>query len=104
MKRVRVFVHDEEAGYLEEKIKGQSYRFLYHSNYAGKPVSLTMPIDQKEYLYDTFPPFFEGLLPEGIQLEGLLKHRKIDRDDYFEQLLAVGDDLVGAVSVQVKDE
>jgi len=39
-------------------------------------------------------------LPEGIQLEGLLKIRKIDRADYFSQLMAVGNDMVGAVTVE----
>ncbi len=30
------------------------------------------------------PPFFDGLLPEGAQLEGLLRLRKIDREKYHE--------------------
>ena len=33
-------------------------------------------------------------------LDGLLRQRKIDKDDYFSQLLAVGKDLVGAVTVE----
>jgi serine/threonine-protein kinase HipA len=45
-------------------------------------------------------PYFDGLLPEGILLEGLLKQRKIDKYDYFSQLVTVGGDLVGAVTVQ----
>ncbi len=53
-----------------------------------------------EYTYASFPPFFDGLLPEGNQLDGLLKIRKIDKDDYFSQLMAVGGDLVGAVTVE----
>jgi serine/threonine-protein kinase HipA len=103
MKRAKVFVHKNEAGFLEEIEKGRSYRFIYDPNYEGQPVSLTMPIHQKEFRYNRFPPFFDGLLPEGFQLEGLLKQKKIDKDDYFEQLLAVGADLVGAVSVQAVD-
>jgi serine/threonine-protein kinase HipA len=98
-----VFVHKSEAGFLEELEKGRSYRFIYHSHYKGPPVSLTMPVHQQEFHYNRFPAFFDGLLPEGIQLEGLLRQRKIDKDDYFEQLLAVGADLVGAVSVQAVD-
>lgn len=103
MKRAKVFVHKDEAGILEEIEKSRSYRFIYHPNYKGKPVSLTMPIQKQEFHFNRFPPFFDGLLPEGIQLEGLLKQSKIDKDDYFEQLLAVGADLVGSVSVQAVD-
>ena len=49
---------------------------------------------------EEFPPFFDGLLPEGIQLEGLLKLKKIDRNDLFSQLMAVGEDVVGVVTLQ----
>jgi serine/threonine-protein kinase HipA len=33
-------------------------------------------------------------------LDGLLKFGKIDRNDFFSQLMAVGDDLVGNVTVK----
>ena len=59
-----------------------------------------MPLSQREYEFESFPPFFDGLLPEGYQLEGLLKIGKIDRNDFFTQLISVGDDLVGNVTVK----
>jgi HipA-like protein len=37
-------------------------------------------------------------------LEGLLKQNKIDRQDYFSQLVTVGDDLGGAVTVKAVTE
>ncbi|WP_156812382.1 HipA N-terminal domain-containing protein [Legionella tunisiensis] len=43
---------------------------------------------------------FEGLLPEGIMLEALLRKYKIDRNDYFGQLILVGRDVVGAVTIE----
>ena len=49
---------------------------------------------------EEFPPFLDGLLPEGSQLEGLLKLKKIDRNDLFSQLMAVGEDVVGVVTLQ----
>jgi serine/threonine-protein kinase HipA len=64
------------------------------------PISLTMPVKEKVFEFDRFPPYFDGLLPEGILLEGLLKQRKIDKYDYFSQLVTVGGDLVGAMTVQ----
>jgi serine/threonine-protein kinase HipA len=54
----------------------------------------------RTYTYDKFPPFFEGLLPEGVQLDGLLKIKKIDKDDLFSQLMAVGDELVGVITLE----
>lgn len=100
MKAANVFVHGQLAGRLEELAPGRSYRFIYQSGYDGPPASLTMPTTSSEYTFDRFPPFFEGLLPEGVMLEGLLKQNKIDRLDYFSQLMVVGGDLVGAVTVR----
>ena len=100
MRRAKVFVGGIFAGILEEQEKKKQYRFIYHEGYAGLPVSLTMPISRKVYEFNRFPPFFDGVLPEGFQLEALLKRQKIDRDDYFQQLMVVGGDLVGNVTVE----
>ena len=80
-----------EAGILE-KLEDGKYQFTYHPDYQGAPVSLTMPLTNKIYEFDKFPPFFEGLLPEGIMLEALLRKYKLDRNDYFGQLIKVGQD------------
>lgn len=99
MRTANVYINNELAGHLTEEDDG-TYLFEYLPNYNGHPVSLTMPLRKQKFLFENFPPFFEGLLPEGVQLEGLLRQNKIDRKDYFGQLLAVGEDLVGAVSVK----
>jgi serine/threonine-protein kinase HipA len=87
------------AGILQELEDG-SFRFEYFGDYRGAPISLTMPSQQREWHWTGFPPFFDGLLPEGTQLDALLKIKKIDRTDYFGQLMAVGADLVGDVVVE----
>jgi serine/threonine-protein kinase HipA len=104
MRKAIILVHDKRAGVLMEDGTG-GYQFTYDDNYEGEPVSLTMPLTNKKYSFVKFPSFFEGLLPEGIMLEGLLKIGKIDKNDYFSQLIATGNDLVGAVTVKEgKDE
>lgn len=100
MRQAKVLVNGIQAGVLEERERGREYIFRYLDTYRGNPVSLTMPVEQREISYDRFPPFFEGVLPEGVMLDGLLRQRKIDNDDFFSQLLAVGKDLVGAVTVE----
>lgn len=100
MRKAKVYVKGVEAGILTELVQGKEYMFEYMEEYNGLEVSRTMPANQKVYKFNNFPPFFEGLLPEGIQLEGLLKLKKIDRSDYFSQLIAIGEDTVGAVTVK----
>jgi serine/threonine-protein kinase HipA len=100
MRTAKVFVNGQEAGVLSELDFKKKYRFEYLATYSGSPVSVTMPIKSTAYEFETFPSFFDGLLPEGYQLEGLLKFRKIDRNDLFSQLLAVGNDLVGNVTLK----
>lgn len=100
MRKAMVMVHGNRAGVLTE-VSPADYYFEYDHNYEGAAVSLTMPIHHKMYAYTSFPPFFEGLLPEGVMLEGLLKIAKIDQKDYFSQLIATGNDLVGAVTVKL---
>jgi len=100
MRKAIVYINNLEAGIFTEIEFGESYRFQYLDGYSGEPVSLTMPVTQRHYEYNTFPPFFDGLLPEGYQLEGLVKIGKIDRNDLFSQLIAVGGDLVGNVTLK----
>ena len=100
MRKAKVYVKGVEAGVLTELVQGKEYIFEYIEEYKDLEVSRTMPTIQKVYKFNNFPPFFDGLLPEGIQLEGLLKLKKIDRSDYFSQLVAIGEDTVGAVTVK----
>ena len=100
MRKAKVYVKGVEAGVLTELVQGKEYIFEYIEEYKDLEVSRTMPTIRKVYKFNNFPPFFDGLLPEGIQLEGLLKLKKIDRSDYFSQLVAIGEDTVGAVTVK----
>ena len=100
MKTANVFVNGLLAGELQELVREKQYRFIYSEEYHGPSVSLEMPLTQRVYDYERFPPFFEGLLPEGLMLEGLLRQTKIDRSDFMSQIIAVGADLVGNVTVE----
>ena len=102
MRKAKILFSNKEAGALIET--DTEYCFQYLPDYNGEAISLTMPVRSEPYCFNAFPPFFEGLLPEGIQLEGLLRINKIDKHDYFSQLLAIGGDVVGAVTIFPADE
>jgi len=100
MKKARVYNFSDYAGELIEYERNKSYKFIYNDNYTGPPISVTMPRDKKEYEYQNFPPFFEGLLPEGIQLNALVRQTKTDKNDFLSILIITGRDLVGSVTVE----
>lgn len=99
MRKAKVYNFGKYAGDLIEIEKAKKYKFVYSDEYDGRAVSLTMPTTKKEYEFNNFPPFFEGLLPEGMQLDALIRQTKTDRNDFFSQLTLVGKDLVGSVTV-----
>jgi serine/threonine-protein kinase HipA len=99
MKSANIFQKNELAGQLDARDDG-SYRFTYKVGYRGEPVSLTMPTSQPVWEFSRFPSPFEGLLPEGVQLDALLRIRKLDKNDLFGQLLAVGQDVVGSLRIE----
>lgn len=98
-RRAAVFQQGMLAGHLEE-LPGGQWRFHYAPGYAGLPVSLGLTLRGEAYVFAGFPPFLDGVLPEGMQLEALLQRLKIDRGDCYGQLLAVGSDLVGSLTVE----
>ena len=99
MKLARIYQQNQLAGLLEARDDG-TYRFAYDDAFRGEPVSLTMPTSQRVWEFPRFPAPFEGLLPEGVQLDALLRLRKLDRNDLFSQLLAVGRDVVGSLRIE----
>lgn len=97
-----ISINQTPAAEFIELEKG--FEISYFPTYSGQPFSLTLPLIKEKYVFESFPAFFDGLLPEGIMLEVLLRKSKLDADDFFGQLLAVGSDLVGAVTVEEMKE
>jgi serine/threonine-protein kinase HipA len=99
MRKAEIYQQGNLAGILED-LEQNRYRFTYAREYRGQPISLALPVREMPYEFDKFPPVFEGLLPEGLQLEALLRQYKIDKQDMFRQLVIVGEDVVGSLTVK----
>jgi len=103
LRRAAIFQHGILAGHLQAEKDG-GWAIEYVEEYTGTPISLTLPLRKEPYIFQEFPSVLDGLLPEGEQLEALLKKQKIDRNDCFTQLVTLGQDLVGSLSVsRIKD-
>ncbi|MBR2775861.1 MAG: HipA N-terminal domain-containing protein [Prevotella sp.] len=100
MRECKVYVHDVEAGLLQET-DDREYVFTYHDEYQGDPVCLAMPLRQKVYRSDHLFPYFFNMLSEGAnrQVQSTLLH--IDEKDDFGIMLATAQyDTIGAVTVK----
>lgn len=98
-RRAMIRQHGIPAGHLAELAAG-GWSFTYTRGYDGPRVSLALPVREEPWIFADFPPFLEGLLPEGPQLEAILRKHKIDRGDCFGQLMVVGQDVVGSLTVE----
>jgi serine/threonine-protein kinase HipA len=89
------------------RLPGDAISFTYHSStpdWNGREgsVSWSLPIDADYPLIITggaVPPFFAGLLPEGVRLGIVTSSTKTSADDHFTLLLAIGADTIGNVRV-----
>lgn len=94
-------MHNELAGWLTQDENG--YHFQYAPAYlqmkAPKPVSLTLPLQEKEFTSKVLFSFFDGLIPEGWLLDIAAKNWKLNPRDRMGLLLACCKDCIGAVSV-----
>ncbi len=100
MRQCKVFVHDIDAGILQENNAGE-YVFTYNEKYQGEPVCLAMPIRKEPYRSNHLFPYFFNMLSEGSnrQIQSMLYH--IDENDDFGIMLATaGHDTIGAVTIQ----
>ena len=102
MRKAKVYMHNELAGFLTESEEG--YSFVYDTKYlAGslaRPVSLTLPLQDKPHVSRTMIPFFDGLIPEGWLLEIAEKNWKLNTRDRMGLLLACCRNCIGAVSIE----
>jgi serine/threonine-protein kinase HipA len=99
MRKAEVYQKEILAGILEETDQ-HHYRFTYVPGYRGIPISLALPVREAPYDFDCFPPIFEGLLLEGLPLDAMLRRYKIDKKDLFSQLVTVGEDVVGSLTIK----
>jgi serine/threonine-protein kinase HipA len=102
MKSAKVYMYDIFTGILYEDENG--FHFGYDRSYLNsdnpEPISLTLPLTEKEYESHVLFPFFDGLIPEGWLLDIAQKNWKLDPRDRMEILLKTCQDCIGAVSIE----
>jgi serine/threonine-protein kinase HipA len=100
MRQCKVYVHDVEAGILQET-DAKEYVFTYEENYHGEPVCLAMPVRKEPYRSAHLFPYFYNMLSEGAnrRMQSMLLH--IDEQDDFGILIATAQtDTIGSLTVK----
>jgi len=90
------------AGTLTRTKTGSMFAFdqAFLSN-GNKGISFHLSAENATYTSygDSLPPFFAGLLPEGLRLSALISRIKTSADDLFSILATVGSQSIGDINV-----
>ncbi len=97
--KIKIFKNDRLAAHLERTREGCKINFT--SEFQSAESLLTFKISTKDNICEFkgagLPPYFAGLLPEGLRLKSLIKKLKTSPDDLFSLLVAAGDDTIGDI-------
>lgn len=95
-----------KAGTLAGRLRrdGDDVVFAYDDAYLSRPdvvpVAVTLPLTgAARSSAGAVPPFFAGLLPEGVRLQALTAAARTSIDDHLTLLLVVGADTIGDVQI-----
>ena len=101
MVRAEIKMHNVLAGWLSQDENGYLFQYapVYIQSNEAKPISPTLPIQEKAFINKVLFPFFDGLIPEGWLLDIAEKNWKLNPRDRMGLLLACCKDCIGAVSV-----
>ena len=103
-----VYLGDQRMGTLH-RIKGGKLKFRYDDEYrkldAAVPLSLSMPLIEKEYEHDKVSPFLWGLLPDNeLILQRWALRFSVSASDCIGILGGIGNDCAGAIRFLKPDE
>lgn len=106
MRQAQVFYKEFLAGIISESDEGFVFQYdeIYLKNIDSKPISLTLPLQQKAFKSQILFAFFDGLIPEGWLLNIALNNWKLNARDRFGLLLILCKDCIGCVSVLPKED
>jgi len=101
-RRVKVWLYDRPVGWLTQE--NNTYLFEYSPDYTGPALSLSLPVQQRQFPSATLHPFFASLAPEGWLKRRYSQLQKIDESDLLGMLLHNGENLLGAVKLTAEEK
>lgn len=104
-RRAVVSMSGRRVGLLVETLWGSRFTYdrVYVEQPGARPLSPAMPVRSEPYEGAGLLPFFENLLPEGAQLEILVRRRELDPSDKLGLLLATLPASIGDVQIHQEE-
>jgi serine/threonine-protein kinase HipA len=96
VRKLEVYLHKRKAGVLTDTDGVLSFKY---DNNADRPLSVILPVREKEYSDRECRPFFENLLPEGDIRAVIARKERVSEGNVFSLLDKIGGDCAGAVSL-----
>ncbi|NWO05537.1 MAG: HipA N-terminal domain-containing protein [Alteromonadaceae bacterium] len=99
-----VKMNNQPAGILERE--GTTVRFQYNENYLKlrqPALSISLPLRSEPFEQEGLPAYFSGLVSEGWLKRIQSKEQHIDPNDDFALLVHNGEDLPGAITIELLD-
>jgi serine/threonine-protein kinase HipA len=106
MENLSIYWGEEQVGTLTRHTRGR-VTFQYSSPWLckiGRPISLSLPCQERRYPPEISTSFFENLLPENNSRTILAFNNRFDRDDTYAFLSNFGEDCAGALSIVSEDK
>jgi serine/threonine-protein kinase HipA len=104
IQKIKILKNNIYVGDLVRSVEGCEIHF---ADSGAKNKKLTLNISSKEKMKKFagvgLPPYFAGLLPEGLRLKAIVKKIKTSEDDLFSLLVASGNDPVGDIHFENSD-
>jgi serine/threonine-protein kinase HipA len=100
---LKVLMNGYSVGYLRKSSNG-AMSFQYDNEWLStektRPISLSLPLTNKNYQDERVYNFFDNLLPDNQNIRSKIQSRfKISTNQPFDLLRAIGADCVGAIQI-----
>ncbi|MCD7751197.1 MAG: type II toxin-antitoxin system HipA family toxin [Lachnospiraceae bacterium] len=76
-----------------------SYADAYRAWQGSRPVSLSLPLEERTFSPERTKNYFEGLLPEGFTKKCVAQRLHADEEDYLSILSGLGRECLGALKI-----
>ena len=104
--KLRVYLGENLAGHLESTAE-RGVLFTYAKDYlksGNPPISLSLPLQEKEFSQKACLPFFEGLLPEGDVKKRISEYLHVSEKSTLKLLQELGGECAGMISILPEEE